>query len=65
MPCYIRLMTMLDLGPERPGPASETRQMGEQGRRAATEQAHVSGRSFWIALLVIAVAIAVFALVLR
>ena len=58
-------MTMIDLGPERPGPASETRQMGEQGR-AKTHQGEVdvSGRQFWIAFAVIAVAIAIFAFVL-
>lgn len=53
-------MTMMDLGPERPGQPSDTRQMGEYGR-AETEQIHVSGRTFWIALVVIAALIAVYA----
>jgi hypothetical protein len=58
-------MTMIDLGPERPGQPSETRQMGEQGR-AETHQGdvNVSGRQFVIALVVIAAAIAVFAFLL-
>lgn len=53
-------MTMLDLGPERPGQPSDTRQMGEYGR-AETEQIHLSGRTFWIALVVIAALIAAYA----
>lgn len=53
-------MTMIDLGPERPGQPSDTRQMGEYGR-AATEDFHVSGRTFWIALVVIAALIAIYA----
>jgi hypothetical protein len=59
-------MTMIDLGPERPGHPSETRQMGEQGR-AQTHQGDVkvSGRQFVIALIIIAIVIAGFALVLR
>jgi len=55
-------MTMIDLGPERPGQASETRQMGDKGR-AETHQGdvNVSGRQFVIWLVVIAAGIAVFA----
>jgi hypothetical protein len=52
-------MTMLDLGPERPGPPSDTRQLGEFGRDSDPIQ--VSGKVFWIALAVIAVLIAVYA----
>lgn len=51
---------MPDLGPERPGQASETRQMVERGRTETG--AEVSGRAFVIALMLIVVAIAVFAL---
>jgi hypothetical protein len=54
-------MTMMDLGPERPGQPSDTRQMGEYGRATTEEQIHVSGRTFWIALVVIAALIAVYA----
>lgn len=54
-------MTMLDLGPERPGHASETREWADGGR-AATETPRVSNRSFVIALAVILVALVVFAL---
>jgi hypothetical protein len=53
-------MTMMDLGPERPGNPSETRQLGEFGR-AATDHYTVSGKTFWIALVVIAALIVVFA----
>ncbi|MGE0401774.1 MAG: hypothetical protein AB7T06_34045 [Kofleriaceae bacterium] len=58
-------MTMIDLGPERPGQPSETRQMGEQGR-AETHQGdvNVSGRQFVIALVIISAAIAMFAYLL-
>lgn len=60
------VMTMMDLGPERPGQPSETRQMGEQGR-AQTHQGEVkvSGRQFVIALVIIAAVIAGLALLLR
>lgn len=53
-------MTMPDLGPERPGPASSTRQMVEADR--AGIPARVSGRVFWIALAAIVIAILAFAL---
>lgn len=56
-------MTVPDFGSERPGQASETRQLVEYGRTAPG--GHVSGRAFWIALAVIVVAIAGFALALR
>jgi len=49
--------------PERPGQASETRQMVERGR--TDMGAEVSSRTFWIALAAIAAAIIVFALLLR
>ncbi len=42
---------MLDLGPERPGQASETREMGELDR--ARIPAKLSGKYFWPALVVI------------
>ena len=64
-PGYTRLMTMMDLGPERPGHASDTRQMTEAGRASAHTDANVSGRKFWIAFVVIAAVITVIALVLR
>jgi hypothetical protein len=58
-------MTMMDLGPERPGQPSETRQMGEQGRaKTHQEEVNVSGRNFVIALVIVAAAIAVFAYLL-
>lgn len=49
----------MDLGPERPGPASSTRQMVEADR--VTRSAQLSGRAFWIAFAVILAAIALFA----
>jgi hypothetical protein len=52
-------MTMLDLGPERPGPPSDTRQLGELGRDS--DPIRVSGKAFWIAVVVIAALIAVYA----
>jgi hypothetical protein len=56
-------MTMPDIGQERPGQASETRQMVERGR---TENGtKVSNPAFLIALGVIVVGIAVLALLLR
>jgi len=57
-------MTLPDLGQERPGQASETRQMVEH-RRATETGAEVSNRSFLIALAVIVVGIVVVALLLR
>jgi hypothetical protein len=58
-------MTMIDLGPERPGHASETREMGEQGRAQTHRgEVDVSGRRFWIAFAIIVVVIAVFAFLL-
>ena len=58
-------MTMIDLGPERPGPASETRQMGEQGRaKTHREEVNVSGRQFVIALVIVSAVIALFAFLL-
>jgi hypothetical protein len=56
-------MTMLDLGPERPGQASETRQMSDLDRM--TPATKVSGRAFWIAVAAIVVGIVVLVLVLR
>jgi hypothetical protein len=56
-------MTAPDFGSERPGHASETRQLVEYGRTAPG--VHVSGRAFWIALAVIVVAIVLFGLALR
>ncbi len=57
-------MTMIDLGPERPGPASDTRQMSDLDRATTYEQSDVSGRQFWIAFAIIVVAVAVFAFLL-
>ncbi|MDB4961141.1 MAG: hypothetical protein JWP01_1140 [Myxococcales bacterium] len=53
-------MTMLDLGPERPGVASDTRQMSDMDRARAP--ARVSGRFFWVGLVLIVAAIIIFAL---
>lgn len=56
-------MTLPDLGPERPGHASETRQMVE---RARTETGHpMRGRSFVIAMIVIVLGIVGVALLIR
>jgi len=52
-------MTMLDLGPERPGPPSDTRQLAELGRDS--DPVRVSGKVFWSVLAVIAVLITVYA----
>jgi len=57
-------MTFPDLGPERPGPASSTRSMIERDRSGSQGDVQISGRAFWIALGVIVVVIALFALVL-
>lgn len=56
-------MTAPFFGPDRPGQASETRQLVESGRTAPA--GHVSGRVFWIALAVIIVGIVLFGLALR
>lgn len=55
-------MTMLDLGPERPGPASSTRQLTQMDR-IKQRPAHVSGRVFWILLVLILLGLGLFALV--
>lgn len=53
------LMTMIDLGPERPsGHASETRQWADHGR--TSEDHHVSTRRFLIMLAIILVALVMF-----
>jgi len=51
-------MTMADLGPERPGQASDTRQMSDVDR--VVHPTRVSGRAFWIALVLILAALGVF-----
>lgn len=51
-------MTMADLGPERPGQASDTRQMSDVDR--VIQPARVSGRLFWVALALIVMGVAVF-----
>jgi len=55
-------MTMPDLGSERPGEATETRQWADRSRTESG--ANVSDRKFLIALAVIVVVIAIFALAL-
>jgi hypothetical protein len=60
---YTAAMTMLDLGPERPGQASETRQMSDLDRM--TPAANVSGRVFGIGLAAVVVVIALLILLLR
>ena len=57
-------MTMPDLGSERPGEATETRQLAERGRTEPGGETNVSDRQFLIALAVIVIVIAVFAIVL-
>lgn len=49
--------------PERAGQASETRQMVERGR--TEDGAEISGRAFVVALILIALAIALLAVLLR
>jgi hypothetical protein len=61
---HAALMTMLDLGPERPGQASETRQWGDEGRADHEPKPHLSNRFFGITVALIVVAVVVF-LVLR
>jgi hypothetical protein len=52
-------MTMIDLGPERPGGhASETREWADRGRTAHDH--HVSTRRFLIMLAIIVVALVMF-----
>ncbi|MGE0869881.1 MAG: hypothetical protein AB7P03_15050 [Kofleriaceae bacterium] len=51
-------MTMPDLGPERPYDASETRQLGERGR-TTPGTTPMSGRTFIIALVLVAAVIAI------
>jgi hypothetical protein len=58
---HTSLMTMLDLGPERPGQASETRQWAERGQ--TENPSRVSNRRFFIVLAIIVVALLLFALV--
>lgn len=57
-------MTLPDLGPERPGQASETRQMVET-RRATETGGEVSSPAFLIALGVIVLALVIAFLLLR
>ena len=52
---------MLDLGPERPGHPSETREWVERGRTETPYR--FSGRRFFILLAIITLALVVFALV--
>jgi hypothetical protein len=56
-------MTLPDLGPERPGQASETRQMVERSRTETGGQ--VSNPAFLIALAVIVAGIVLGVLLLR
>ena len=56
-------MTMPDLGAERPGQASETRQMVERGRTQTDGE--LSGRAFAIALIIILLAIGLLVVFLR
>lgn len=51
-------MTMVDLGPERPGQASDTRQMSDVDR--VIEPTRLSGRVFWVALTLIILGVAIF-----
>lgn len=51
-------MTMADLGPERPGQASDTRQMSDVDR--VIQPARLSGRVFWVALTLIVLGVAAF-----
>lgn len=62
---YTLAVTYPDFGPERPGPASSTRQLAE---RAQTEEPVTSPsdkRWFWIGFLLVLAAIGLFAAVLH
>jgi hypothetical protein len=56
-------VTLPDLGPERPGAASETRQMVERGRTETGGD--IGNRSFVVALAIIAIGIVIVVLLLR
>lgn len=56
-------MTMPDLGPERPGDPSETRQLVERGRTQTG--AEVNGSAFVLGLVAVLLAIAGLVLLLR
>lgn len=66
-PCVAMLhtsrMTLPDLGPERPGQASETRQMVERGRTETGGE--ISNPTFLVALAVIIVGLVVVILLVR
>lgn len=61
---HTNCMTLPDLGPERPGQASETREMVDR-RRATETGGEVSNPAFLIALGVIVIGIVVILLILR
>jgi hypothetical protein len=58
------VMTMADLGPERPGEGSETRQWGERNRAQTEPPPQISNKVFGIAIALIIVAVALI-LILR
>ena len=58
------VMTMADLGPERPGEGSETRQWGDRHRAETDAPPEISNRFFGIAIVVIIVVVAL-VLILR
>lgn len=60
---HTRAMTVPDLGPERPGDPSDTRQLVERGRTESG--AHVGNGTFFIALSIVAAFIVVLVLLLR
>ena len=60
----LRVMTMLDLGPERPGEGSETRQWVDRQRAETEPPPQISNKLFGIAVAVIIVAVAL-VLILR
>lgn len=57
------VMTMADLGPERPGEGSETRKWGERARTNQELEAPVSTRFFFIAVVVLVAALLVYFIV--
>jgi hypothetical protein len=57
------VMTMADLGPERPGEGSETRQWVERSRTNQESEPPFSTRFFFIAVAVIVAALLVYFIV--
>lgn len=59
----LAVMTMADLGPERPGEGSETRQWVERSRTNQESSPAISTRFFFIAVTLIVAALLVYFIV--